>query len=144
MKKIETFFYYVQGNLIKNEQYIKSFRSSINTQNGCIDVSFLLYLPCWSNSCRISLSSREPLTSVHFLYPFLRKWTFSTQSSFICPQHGIELNYGRLIGSTLNPIKKRAKVLFKAILWNHLPTSLLSSNCSSPLFNFPNYIEVKS
>ena len=38
--------------------------------------------------------------------PFLRKWTFSTQSSFICPQHGIGLNYGRLIWSTFNPVYK--------------------------------------
>ena len=65
--------------------------------------------------------------------PFLRKWTFSTQSSFICPQHGIELNYGRLIGSTLNPIEKRAKVLFKAILWNHLPPLLLPSSAQTVL-----------
>ena len=57
--------------------------------------------------------------------PFLRKWTFSTQSSFICPQHGIELNYGRLIGSTLSPIHKRVKVLFKAIYETLNPPFLL-------------------
>ena len=106
-------------------------------------LSHFLVLPRASDFCSlfVSLPSEMNLFYPELIYlPSARNWT----------------QLLRVIGSTLRTfhkkvrkfetIHRKGKVTFKAIIdetsfWESPP---LTSNCSSPLFNFPNYIEVKS